>query len=71
MRETIRDYAGMIVGYLDHESNGDITARGYNGLIIGRYDKASDTTRNYAGRIIWRGNMAAALLVVRVNQRFL
>ncbi len=67
-RETIRDYAGMIVGYLDHESNGDITARGYNGLIIGRYDKASDTTRNYAGRIIWRGNMAAALLVVRVNQ---
>ena len=57
----------MIVGYLDHESNGDIVARGYNGLIIGRYDKASDTTRNYAGRIIWRGNMAAALLVVRVN----
>ena len=71
MRETIRDYAGMIVGYLDHESNGDIVARGYNQMILGRYDKASDTTRNYAGRIIWRGNMAAALLVVRVNQRFL
>ena len=57
----------MIVGYLDHESNGDIVARGYNQMILGRYDKASDTTRNYAGRIIWRGNMAAALLVVRVN----
>ena len=70
MRETIRDYGGMIVGYLDHESNGDIVARGYNGLILGRYEKSSDTTKNYAGRIIWRGNMAAALLVVRVNQRF-
>lgn len=60
--ETIRDYAGMIVGYLDHEINGGIFARGYNGLIIGRYDKVVK-----AGRIIWRGNMAAALLVVRVN----
>ena len=66
-RETIRDYGGMIVGYLDHESNGDITVRGYNGLILGRYDKASDTTRSYSGRILYRGNMAAALLVIRVN----
>ena len=64
-RETIREYSGMILGYLDHESNGDITVRGYNGMILGRYDSASDTTRNYAGQIIWRGNMAAALLVVR------
>lgn len=66
-RETIREYSGMIVGYLDHESNGDITVRGYNEMILGRYDKASDTTRNYAGRILYRGNMAAALLVIRVN----
>lgn len=70
-RETIREFSGMIVGYLDHESNGDITARSFSGQILGRYEKSSDTTKNFAGRIIWRGNMAAALLVVRVNQLFL
>lgn len=65
MRETIRDYAGMIIGYLDHESNGNIVAKAYNGMILGRYDAASDTTKDYAGRILYRGNMAAALLVLR------
>lgn len=41
-RETIREFSGMIVGCLDHEVNGDIVARGYDGLIVGRYDKAND-----------------------------
>ena len=67
MRETIRDYAGMIIGYLDHESNGDITVRGYNGMLLGRYEKSSDTTKDISGRILYRGNMAPALLVIRTR----
>lgn len=64
-RETIRNYSRMIIGYLDHESNGDIVVRNYSGMILGRYDARSDTTRNYSGQIIYYGNMAAALLVIR------
>ena len=65
-RETIRTYSGQIVGYLDHESNGDITVRNYSGQMLGRYDARNDVTKNYAGQIVYRGNMAAALLVLRL-----
>ena len=67
MRETIREYSGMIVGYIDHESNGDKTVRSYSGQILGYYRANDDTTRSYSGRILYRGDMAAALLVIRVN----
>lgn len=63
-RETIREYSGMIVGYLDHDSNGDVTVKKYSGIIIGYYRKSSDTTTDLAGRILYRGNMAPALLVL-------
>ena len=65
-RETIRDFGGRIIGYLEHESNGDITARSFGGQILGRYTARDDTTRDFYGRILYRGNMAAALLVIRV-----
>lgn len=65
-RETIREFGGRIIGYLDHESNGDITVRSFGGQILGRYTARDDTTRDFGGRILYHGNMAAALLVIRV-----
>jgi len=64
MRETIREYNGMIVGYLDYESNGDIVVRSYAGKILGRYEKSYNVTKDFYGRILYRGNMAPALLVL-------
>lgn len=64
MRETIREFSGMIVGYLDHESNGDITVRTFTGKILGRYERSSDTTKDFYGKILYRGNMAPALLIL-------
>lgn len=63
-RETIRDFAGSIIGYLDHESNGDIYARSFTGKNLGHYEASSDTTKDFYGRILYRGNMAPALLIV-------
>lgn len=63
MRETIRDFYGTIVGYLDHESNGDIVAKDFGGRILGRYCKSDDTTRDFYNKILYRGNMAPALLI--------
>ena len=64
-RETIRYPSKMILGYLDHESNGDIVVKNYAGMTLGRYDARSDTTRNYGGQILYYGNMAAALLIMK------
>ena len=63
-RETIREFSGVIIGYLDHESNGDITVRSFYGKILGRYERSSDVTKDFYGKILYRGNMAAALLVL-------
>ncbi len=63
-RETMKDFYGRILGYLDHEGNGDITVRDFYGKILGRYERSSDTTKDFYGRILYRGNMAAALLVL-------
>ena len=65
-RETIREFSGRIIGYLDHESNGDVTARSFSGTILGKYDARNDVTKDFSGTILYRGNMAAALLVLRV-----
>ncbi|MBO6285100.1 MAG: hypothetical protein J6O18_02150 [Bacilli bacterium] len=65
-KETIRDFGGRIIGYLEHESNGDVTARDFGGRILGRYEARNDVTKDFGGRILYRGNMAAALLVLRV-----
>ena len=63
-RETIRTWQGQIIGYLDHESNGDITVRNFSGVILGRYVAREDMTKDFYGRNLYRGNMAAALLVL-------
>ena len=63
-RETIREFSGVIIGYLDHESNGDITVKTFGGKILGRYRKSDDTTVDFYGKILYRGNMAPALLVL-------
>lgn len=63
-RETIRDFYGSIVGYLDDEGR-EIVARSFSGRILGRYIKSDNTTRDFEGRILYKGNMAAALLVLK------
>ena len=63
-RETIRTFEGSIVGYLDHESGGDITVRAFSGRILGKYCAREDVTRDFYGKILYRGNMAPALLVI-------
>ena len=64
MEETIRNYAGMIVGRIKTLPNGDKEVRNYAGMILGYYRKSRDVTTNLAGQILYRGDMAAALLVL-------
>lgn len=64
MEETIRDYAGMIVGRIKTLPNGDKEVRNYSYKLLGYYRKSRDVTTDITGRILFRGDMAAALLVL-------
>ena len=57
MKETIRNFGGSIIGYIETKSNGDKTVTDFYGRILGRYDAATETTRDFYNRIIARGDI--------------
>ena len=59
---TIKDFQGRILGYIKEDSNGNRIATNFYFKILGRYNKADDTTRDFMGRIIARGDILAALI---------
>ena len=64
MEETIRDYAGMIIGKIKTLPNGDKEVRNFSYKILGYYRKSRDVTTDFYGKILYRGDMSAALLVL-------
>lgn len=67
-KQEIRDWTGKILGYIEEESNGDVIARAFSGLILGKYDKAFDVTRDFSGKILFKGNQAAALVTMNKDE---
>ena len=67
-REVIKDFGGRILGYLEYQSNGDIIVKDFYFKILGKYDKASNTTKDFYGRILFKGNMAASLIWMYGNK---
>lgn len=63
MKETIlRDFYGRILGYIQEDQNGNKTLRDFHRRILGKYHKATDTTRDFYGRIVARGDQLRMLL---------
>lgn len=60
--ETLRDFYGKIIGYIETAPNGNKTLRNFYRQILGRYDKSSNTTRDFYGRIVARGDQLMMLL---------
>ena len=60
--ETIKDFGGRIIGYLEYDSDGNITVRDFYRVIKGKSDAKQGVTRDFYGRIIARGNCASMLL---------
>lgn len=58
----IKDFYGRIIGKLETLPNGDIIAKDFFGKILGRYDAKTNTTKDFYGRIIASGNIAASLI---------
>ena len=60
--EPVRDFYGKIIAFYDYQSNGDIVVRAFSGIILGKYDKAMNVTRDFYGRIVARGNAVGMLI---------
>lgn len=62
-RETLRDFSGRIIGYIDTDtSTGNQTGRDFYQKIVGYYDAKEKVTRDFYQRIVGRGNMLSALV---------
>ena len=60
-KEPIREFNGRIMGWLETDNNGNQILREFSGKILGKYDKASNTTRDFYGRIVAWGNALGIL----------
>ena len=67
MRETIKSFSGYILGYLDTDSSGDVTAKDFSGRILGYYRKSRNVTTDFSGRILFYGNCAVAFIIKNAN----
>lgn len=60
-RQVIKDFHYKIIGFIDTESDGKLTARDSLLRIVGTYDPRSDVTKDFYGRIVGRGNILSSL----------
>lgn len=60
-KEFVKDFYGRILGSTE-ESGNKIFARDFYNRILGWYDKDTNTTRDFNGRIISKGNTAISLI---------
>lgn len=62
-KEFIRDFNNQIIGSIETKPNGDIWLRNFSQVVLGIYEKSTDTTRDFnTRRIISRGNTLLGLL---------
>lgn len=61
-KETIREFSGRIIGYIETKPNGDKVVTAFSGRILGYYFKNRDVTTDFYQRIIARGDCCGMLL---------
>ena len=61
-KETIKDFYGRILGYIETLSNGDQEARDFYNRILGKYYQRENVTKDFYGRTIATGNVLSSLI---------
>jgi extradiol dioxygenase family protein len=67
MVERVTDFYGKCLGTITDEGNRRV-ARDFYGKQLGYYDKASDTTHDFYGRIIAHGDATSGLIMSNAGQ---
>lgn len=62
MRDTIKDFYGRILGYIEDDGSNRKVAKNFYGKILGYYYIREDVTKDFYGRIVAQGNILSALI---------
>lgn len=60
--QTIKDFNGRIVGYIETDAQDNKIVKDFYGVILGRYNKRANVTRDFYGRIVARGDASSSLI---------
>ena len=60
--EILRDFYGRVIGYIETYPNGDQQIRDFYRKVLGKYDHATNTTKDFYGKIVAKGNCITMLL---------
>lgn len=60
-KETIRDFSGKIIGFIETDSRGNKTVRDFYMRVLGYYDKSQNVTTDFYRRVIARGDCCGML----------
>ncbi len=60
--ETIRDFGGRIIAYIETKPNGDKVVRAFSRRILGYYYKSRNVTTDFYGKIIASGDCCGMLI---------
>ena len=61
-RNVIKDFKGVILGYIEEDSNGNQICKDSRGKKLGSYDKKSNVTKDIYGKKLSKGNTVVSLL---------
>ena len=67
--QTIRDFYGRIVGYIEEDNQGNKIVRDFYRVILGKYDKRQNITRDFYGRIIAKGDACSSLINYNIDKK--
>jgi hypothetical protein len=60
--ETIREFSGKVIGYIETKPNGDKVVRDFYRRLLGTYNKKLNVTKDFYGRTVARGDLSSMLL---------
>lgn len=63
--ERIQDWRGKVIGKIDLYNNGDKVVKDFYGRIKGKYIKSTNTTMDFYGRKVAKGDQCGLLLNLR------
>jgi hypothetical protein len=58
----IHDFSGKIIARIRCKGNGDQEISNFSGMVLGRYAAKSDTTHDFSGKLLNRGNTLTMLI---------
>ena len=60
--QTIKDFYGKILGYIEEDLQGNKVAYDFYRRILGKYNKRENKTRDFYGRILSNGDITSSLV---------